>query len=450
MNRPLRVLLLSYYSPPGGGPAVQRLEMLLRHLPPEVEATILTATSEDYEAFSPLRMPLDPSRVAPEGRTVRLPARLPENWFRLLATCRLYGAVRWFGVPDVARGWAARAVEHAARLHREQPFDVLFSTAPPFSVALAGRDAARRLNLPWVSDLRDLWTAYLLGSWPSRAHFERERDLEREVLAEATISVLVTPGSREAMLDRYPALDPARVESVTNGYLASDLPLSATPASDKFVIVHTGVFCGPAAPAGPLRRWIQGRAFEPRPVDRSTHSPAALVQALERRRDPRVEFRHLGPLDAANQHLFDSSPARDQIRVLGYQNHRETLAELAAADASYLCLATRRDAPRNELVPQKTYEYLGVGRPVLAPIQDGDAKDFLRGAGLGVCTPPSDGAALADALAPLVDAKFHGRAPVAPHEDFIRRFEWRGLAARLWQILERAASRRSQPVHASV
>jgi glycosyltransferase involved in cell wall biosynthesis len=175
-----------------------------------------------------------------------------------------------------------------------------------------------------------------------------------------------------------------------------------------------------------------------------------LVEALERLRDPRVEFRHLGPLDAANQHLFEASPARHQIQVLGYRSHRETLAELAAADASYLCLATRRDAARNELVPQKTYEYLGVGRPVLAPIQEGDAKDFLLAAGLGVCTPPADGATLAAALVPLVDAKFHGRPPAAPREDFIRSFEWRSLAGRLWEILDRAASTRPQPVHASV
>ncbi len=450
MTRPLRVIILSYYSPPSGGPGVQRLEMLLRHRPPDVQATILTATPEDYQALSPLRMPLDRSRVALADDTVRLPACLPAGWFRLLARCRLYGAVRWFWVPDVARGWAARAVEHAARLHREQPFDVVFSTAPPFSVALAGRDAARRLNLPWVSDLQDLWTGYLLGAWPSRARWNHERLLERRVLESARQVVVVTPGSRDTLLQTYPSLDPESVSCVTLGYDSTAWPASMPASPDKFVIAHTGAFCGPVAPAGPLRRWVQGRAFEPRPVDRSTHSPAALVQALERLRDPRVEFRHLGPLDAVNQHLFETSPARGQIRVLGYRTHRETLAELASADASYLCLATRRDAPRNELVPQKTYEYLGVGRPVLAPIQEGDAQDFLVASGLGICTPPADGAALAAALAPLVEAKFHGRPLAAPREDFIRRFEWRGLAGRLWEILERAASSRPQPVHASV
>jgi glycosyltransferase involved in cell wall biosynthesis len=445
----VRVLILSYYSPPAGGPGVQRLEMLLRHLPPEVEATVVTATPEDYQALSPLRMPLDRSRVAPADQTVRLPARLPAGWFRLLARCRLYGAVRWFWVPDVARGWAARAVEHAARLHREQPFDVLFSTAPPFSVAFAGRDAARRLDLPWVSDLQDLWTGYLLGAWPSRARWNRERLLERSVLASARQVVVVTPGSRDALLETYPSLDPESVSCVTLGYDPAAWPASAPASPDKFVIAHTGVFCGPVAPAGALRRWVQGRAFEPRPVDRSTHSPAALVQALERLRDPRIEFRHLGPMDAANQHLFEASPMRSQIRVLGYRDHRETLAELASADASYLCLATRLDASRNELVPQKTYEYLGARRPVLAPLQEGDARDLVLASGLGIGTPPGNGAALAALLAPLVEAKFRGRPLTTPREDFIRRFEWQSLSARLWEFLDRAASRSPRPVTVS-
>jgi glycosyltransferase involved in cell wall biosynthesis len=448
-TRSLRVLVLSYFSPPAGGPGVQRLEMLLRHLPPEVETTVLTAAPADYQAFSPLRMPLDPSRVSPDS-VVRLPARLPEGWFRLLARCRLYGAVRWFWVPDVARGWAARAVEYAERLHREQPFDVLFSTAPPFSVALAGREAARRLDLPWVSDLQDLWTGYLLGAWPSRARWNHEQRLERSVLESARQVVVVTPGSRDTLLQTYPSLDPEAISCVTLGYDSTAWPASAPASTDRFVIVHTGVFCGPLAPAGALRRWVQGRAFEPRPVNRDTHSPVALVQALERLHDSRIEFRHVGPMDAANQHLFETSPVRGQIRVLGYRDHRETLAELASADASYLCLATRLDAPRNELVPQKTYEYLGARRPVLAPLQEGDAKDFLLASGLGVCTPPGDSAALAAALVPLVDAKFHGRPTATPREDFIRRFEWRSLAGRFWEILEHAASRRPHHVHSSI
>ena len=439
MTRRLRLLLLSYYYPPAGGPAVQRAENLLRYLPPDVDATVITAAVEDYEALSPLRMPLDPGRFRVEAGVLRVPAGCPYKLFQVLPKLRLAGAIRWCYVPDVARNWARRACRVAADLHQRSPFDVVFSTAPPFSVALAGRDCARQLRIPWVCDLRDLWSGYLLGAWPSRWHYNKEVSLERSALAEAAITVMVTPGSRDWMLRRYPFLEPDGVEYITNGYNPSDFPAESTVAEDKFVIVHAGVFCGPQPPESGLRRLTQGRSFQVRRVDRSTHSPAMLLRAMELLGDRRVEFRHLGPIDSENQRLFETSPVRNQVRMLGYRDHREALAELMRADAAYLCLATCEES-RSELIPQKTFEYLGSRKPVLAPIQNGDARDCLLEAGTGICTPPYDAEALARALKDLVAAKFSHQPLAFPREDFIRRFEWSRLADKLFCIIERAAS----------
>jgi len=211
-------------------------------------------------------------------------------------------------------------------------------------------------------------------------------------------------------------------------------------AADRFVIVHTGSFCGPLPKEGRLRRLTRGRSFDVRHVDRSTHSPTILLRAMELLADRRVEFRHLGPIDCENQRLFETSPVRNQVRALGYRDHRETLAELMCADAAYLCLATCEEA-RNELIPQKTFDYLGSRKPVLAPIQDGDAKDHLLEARTGIVTSPYDAEALCGALRDLVEAKFARRPLVFPREDFIRRFEWSRLGDKLFGIIERAAAR---------
>jgi glycosyltransferase involved in cell wall biosynthesis len=439
VTRPLRVLILSYYAPPCGGPGVQRVENLLRYAPPGVEAVVLAAALRDYEALSPLRMPVDPTRSAPEEAIHRVPAGLPDRLFRALARCRLYGAVRWLYLPDVARSWGRRVVEVAARLHRETPFDAIFSTAPPFSVALAGRDCARRLRLPWVSDLQDLWTGYLLGAWPTPLHYRRELALERTVVAEATVTVMVTPGSRRKLLERHPSLSPDRVACVTYGYCAEDFPPAPAPAAPgKLVVVHTGVFFS-AFESTAWRRLLYGRSYRPRRVDASTHSPALLVRAMEQVADPRVEFRHIGPMDSETQRLFRTSSVRNRIHALGYRPHAEALAELRRADAAYLCLAADLDGRANELVPQKTYEYLGSRRPVLAPIPDGDARSFLTEAGVGLCTSPYDAECFTRTLRALRDSKFSGRPLVTPREEVIRRFEWSALITRLWALIEQAA-----------
>lgn len=443
MTRRLRLLFLSYFSPPAGGPGAQRPEMLLRYLPPEVDAVVITAALEDYTAMSPLRMPLDASRFPKEDGLFRVPAGCPYWLFRTLPKLRLYGAIKWLYVPDVARSWAPRAVALAETLHRQQPFDVVFSTAPPFSVALAGRDCARRLRIPWVCDLQDLWTGYLLGAWPSRWHYRHEAALEETIAAEATTTVMLTPSSREWMLRNHPSLDPERVECVTNGYDPADFPAESGAVERTFTIVHTGAFCGSLEPEGKLRRAVQGRAFQVRRGDRSAHSPAVLVRAMELLADRRVEFRHIGPMDSVNQRLFENSSVRDQIRAVGYLDHRDTLAELMRADAAYLCLATALGETRNELVPQKTFEYLASRKPILAPIQEGDATDYVRDAGTGICTAPGDFQALASVLKELVEAKFAHRTLVFPREELIRRFEWTCLAGKLVQIIDRVASART-------
>src|SRR5262249_10362184 len=176
--------------------------------------------------------------------------------------------------------------------------------------------------------------------------------------------------------------------------------------------------------------------------------PLPLVRAMELLNDHRVEFRHLGPADSENASLFKSSPARGQLTVLGYLDHRDAVAELLRSDAAYLCLTTILGEPRNEQVPQKTFEYLGARKPVLAPIQDGDAKDLLVNARLGVCASPHQPAALARVLKELVEAKFAGRPLVLPSEDYIRRFEWSHLAGKLFQILDHAASRSGEAIPA--
>ena len=94
---------------------------------------------------------------------------------------------------------------------------------------------------------------------------------------------------------------------------------------------------------------MRGRAFQPRQVDRRAHSPEVLIRAMELLGDPRVEFRHLGPMDSENQRLFQSSRVQNLIKAVGYLEHRATLAELSSADAAYLCLATCLGEERNEL-----------------------------------------------------------------------------------------------------
>ena len=86
------------------------------------------------------------------------------------------------------------------------------------------------------------------------------------------------------------------------------------------------------------------------------------------------------------------------------------------------------------IVPGKTSEYLASGRPILAAVPAGDARDFVQQAAAGATVAPDDVAGMANALAKLVAA---GRADDRPLGPNVQRFERRELAKKLATILQR-------------
>ena len=71
---------------------------------------------------------------------------------------------------------------------------------------------------------------------------------------------------------------------------------------------------------------------------------------------------------------------------------------------SDVCLATLRHEVKTPVVPSKILSIMSAGRPVLASMpMSGDAPALVKTAGAGVCVPPEDGAAMAEAILSLYD-----------------------------------------------
>jgi colanic acid biosynthesis glycosyl transferase WcaI len=57
------------------------------------------------------------------------------------------------------------------------------------------------------------------------------------------------------------------------------------------------------------------------------------------------------------------------------------------------------------VIPSKIFESMGMGVPLLMSIPEGEATSIVRKTGSGVCVPPEDPSALADAVVQLADDK---------------------------------------------
>ena len=159
-------------------------------------------------------------------------------------------------------------------------------------------------------------------------------------------------------------------------------------------------------------------------VDFLTRSHVFLIEALERLFEARPELRSVVELHFAGV----LTPAEQQsiervggATLHGFLTHRETTALVRSADLLFLPMQDLPPGRRATIVPQKTYEYLASGRPILAAVPDGDARDLLEAAGTARLSRPADTAAMAKLIGLEIDDWRRGEKPAEPDPDVLLR-----------------------------
>jgi glycosyltransferase involved in cell wall biosynthesis len=142
-------------------------------------------------------------------------------------------------------------------------------------------------------------------------------------------------------------------------------------------------------------------------------------------------------------HLAGPLPEHDRrslpdgfVRYHGYVPHADAVALMRSADLLFLPLHDLPPGTRARIVPGKTYEYLASGRPILAALPDGDARDLLSGVERAFLCRPTDVGGMLDVLRVRLDA-FRTGDPLPPWDDeAVRVYERRFLTARLAALFD--------------
>jgi glycosyltransferase involved in cell wall biosynthesis len=424
---------------------VQRTLKFAKYLPEQgVETVVVTGPARRSTRHAPLDVSLG-LEVPPGCRVERIEAELPDD-------TRPYRLRRLLGRPSrFAQAWTAGCLRTALRVGSAERIDVVVATMSPFETSVAAADVAARLRVPWVADLRDPWALDEMIVYPSRWHRALELRRMRRCLSSAALVIMNTPEAARAVGLAFPELAP-RTLSITNGFDADDFSGEPPPRSDgRFRIVHTGSLHADLGYAQRRRRWLRRLVGGERvPVDILARSHVHLLAALEqwRRQHPAEAERsvlvlagRLGPLD---RELVQRSAVADLVRMPGFLSHAETVQQLRSADLLFLPMHGLPRGERARIVPGKTYEYLAAGKPILAAVPEGDARDFVRASGLGWVCEPDDVGAMAEILRQRFLEARAGGAPGAAPPAFSAQFERRQLAIRLARALE-SVTRGSRP-----
>jgi len=425
-----RILLLAYHFPPLGGAGTQRNAKLARYLPvlgheltvvtgPGVAdyrwTPIDTAMSEDiHESVRVVRLP-GPEPARPAGFRGRL-----ERWLRVRAEWEAW--------------WTREAVGAALPFARDA--DLVYASLNPFETSSAAVRIARELGKPLVLDLEDPWALDEMLPHETWLHAYLERRAMRRALREAQAIVMNTPEAASRVRAAFPELAKTPITAVVNGFDAADFEATPPTRHDGiFRIVHTGSLHQWAARRSRLRRALGGTHRDVNPITRSLLSlMPALSQLFDERPDlrGRIEVHLAGAVTDEDRMTF---AGWDLVREHGFLSHPEAIALMRSADLLFLPMHEVPPGRRVGIVPCKTYEYLGSGRPILAAVPDGDARDMLLEAGNAYLCRPSDVTAIKSAIASAIDDAAHGRI-AAPASVLLDRIERRQLTRDLVRFLE--------------
>jgi glycosyltransferase involved in cell wall biosynthesis len=406
-----RVLMIAFHYPPCfGSSGVLRTLKFSRYLPVHGwRPTVLSAHPRAYQAVNMAQM-----GEIPSGVEVIRPFALDSH--RHLA---IHGkSLGLTALPDQWSSWCLGAVPAGLRLIRAHRPDVIWSTYPIASAHLIGLVLHRLSGIPWVADFRDM----MIDEGYPRARSTRaaHRWVERQVVGHARRLIFTAPSTEQLYLDSYPTLSRERCRVIRNGYDEADfadLP-SGGPVSDT--------------PDRPIRLVHSGLIYE------EERDPRPFFRALARlQRDGivktgtlRVDLRAAG--SEANFAALIREMGLDHIvRLLPPLPYREALKD--SADASAFLVLQGPSCDRQ--IPAKAYEYMRLGKPILAlTTPEGDTARLLAECGGSTIVPLLDENAIYGTLPEFLDALRAHRHP-APDPRLITRYARQSQARELADCL---------------
>lgn len=419
------LLFISYVFPPSGGAGVQRAVKFAKYLPALGWRPVVVTPAQ---ASVPVHDPALLGELPPEvivRRLVSLEPAVPEGASTsgqaagLSALGRLKALAGRVLFPDRHVLWLPTALTGALAAARRHQAQAVLVTGPPFSTFLLGWAVSRLARLPLVLDFRDDWSGFFTKGFAAQEGGRLWQGLVRRAEGLCVAAAARVIGNTPEMT--------ARLKRVHGG-----------PA-DKYVWIPNGfdpadfafLQDAPAQPAndGRLHLLYTGTVFGSHPLDDLWAGFARLTPAERERFAITIVGRVVPGQNVA------PGLAGLTVNLLPYEPHQAVVRRMAAADALLLTLA---GLPGLEaMVPAKLFEYLAVGRPVLAIAPPGAATKIVEAAEAGAVVAPGD----AEGLAALLRAWL--ASPPRPLGPPPAAFDRRHLTALLARTLDQAAGQGS-------
>jgi glycosyltransferase involved in cell wall biosynthesis len=335
-------------------------------------------------------------------------------------------------------------------LMKKHNIDTIFATGLPFGLIAVAHELAQRCNLPLIIELRDAW--YTGAPWPYASYLEKRRTRmwEHRCLSHAQAIVTETATQKQILDNHYGPDIADKTFTIRHSFderlTAAKSPENKTTAllkeyhqNDKFVIAYTGQLHGidisrqtslrkfTSQTGRLLRRVTLGATFCDK-LRFDWMSPHYLMEALAKlfAEYPHWQQKVRLLLAGTEYSQIDTWACQmglsQNIKQLGPVPSQQAQQIACHADLLVLTLYGITNMHYHWCVPGKTYSYLGAGKPILALLPNGEARDIIKQSGLGFTAPPDNITEIAQRLKKLITEHYNGGIKINPDKKFIRQF----------------------------
>lgn len=371
------VLIISYYWPPASGPGVQRFLKMSKYLSefgwnphiltvkngtyPSYDETLLNDVPENIKVhrtktFEPYKLLGFLSGKKSKNFSVGLIDYQPDK--SLVKKLSLYIRANYF-IPDARMGWKPYAYKAARQIIKENKIDCIITTGPPHSTHLTGLKLKKKLNIPWIADLRDPWVNIYYNSIFPRTEKTREKDydLESKVLKSADLTTVVSEGLQEEFYGRA-----KKIMTIFNGFDDIDMPEKTfNEPVEKFSVSYIGNF-------------------------KPNQNVIMVWEALSELKEEEPGFSEnlkillTGNIDGTVLQAINKNNLQDNMEKREFVPHTEATKMMTKSSVLLFIIPKTRN--NSLIITGKIFEYIASSTPILSVgPPDGDAAKILSNSG---------------------------------------------------------------------
>lgn len=404
------LLYIAYHYPPIlGSSGVHRTLAFTRHLAKSGwDVKLLTTHLDAYIHWDESQLELIPEGVD----VVRAYAR---DTARHLSFKGKYSD--WMAIPDRWQSWIPFAIWRGYRTIKKNKSKFIISTYPIASAHIIAYILHRLTGVPWIADLRD---PMVQENYPTDRRVKRVFQwIEQKMIKYCRKMVVTTEGTMALYRERFPETPEDLWLMLPNGYDEELLDKYLTEASsdtenEKLRILHSGtIYPGDRDPSHFFQALVELKAERPE-----------VISELE------VWLRATGTDDYYSE-LLARYGIDDIVKLQPKMPFKDAIKDMQSADALLLLQANTC----NYQIPAKAYEYIRVGKPILALTDPtGDTAKVMEASRVALIAPLDEVAKIKQAIVSLVE-KHRQQAFNFLSSEEVKQFSRKSQAVQLEKLL---------------